>query len=357
MRLEKRTDGPVLSQSLFSTAHVPTSSLRSHVTSGVMHALLVLALLLITFPVMREEVRKQHLDSVTLITPRVTESQFKAIRSPHIPAPVTVTRNVISPKPVKVLTPPKINPIQVPKPQIMAAAPEIINVAPAVTPEALPEAKIAPAPKPPVRTGSFETADAAKAPQTPKVTKVGGFGDPNGVNPSATSNPASLTMAKVGSFDLPAGGGEAGGGGHNASGGVRQTSFGSAGAAERDTASHKPGKVETGAFGESAIAAAQLRPSPPQPAPPVFTPVEILSKPKPVYTEEARSLKLEGQVSLEVVFLSTGSVRILRVIHGLGHGLDEAAETAALHVRFKPATRAGVPVDANATIHITFELT
>jgi TonB family protein len=64
---------------------------------------------------------------------------------------------------------------------------------------------------------------------------------------------------------------------------------------------------------------------------------------------------LEGQVSLDVVFQSNGSVRILRVAKGLGHGLDEAAEHAALQVRFRPATRDGVPVDSNATIHITFE--
>jgi len=357
MGLERRTDGPVLSQSLFSTAHVPTSSLRSHMTSGVMHALLVLALLVITFPTVREEVTKQHLDSVTLVAPRVTESQFKAIRAPRIPQPVTVTRNEISPKPVRPLHPLKVTPIEVPKPKIMAAAPEITNVMPTVTPELLPDAKVAPAPKPPVRTGTFQTADAAKGPQTPKVTKVGGFGDPNGVNASPASNPSNLTMAKVGSFELPAGSGEAGAGGHNTAGGVRQTSFGNADTAQAEAGARKPGKIQTGAFGESAVAAAQSAPTRSQPVPPVFTPVEILSKPKPVYTAEARNLKLEGQVSLEVVFLSTGSVRILRVVHGLGHGLDEAAESAALQVRFKPATRAGVPVDANATIHITFELT
>ncbi|MBV9296684.1 MAG: energy transducer TonB, partial [Acidobacteriaceae bacterium] len=92
-------------------------------------------------------------------------------------------------------------------------------------------------------------------------------------------------------------------------------------------------------------------------AKPITTPVEILFKPKPVYTDEARNLKLEGRVSLEVVFLASGSIRILRVLHGLGHGLDQAAETAAMQVRFRPATRAGAPVDTNATIYITFELT
>ncbi len=90
---------------------------------------------------------------------------------------------------------------------------------------------------------------------------------------------------------------------------------------------------------------------------PASAPAEILFKPKPVYTREARDLKLEGQVSLEVVFQSSGVVRIIRVLHGLGHGLDEAAEQAAQQIRFRPATRAGVPVDTTATLYITFQVT
>jgi hypothetical protein len=37
--------------------------------------------------------------------------------------------------------------------------------------------------------------------------------------------------------------------------------------------------------------------------------------------------------------------------------LDEAAQQAAMQVRFKPASKSGAPVDTNATISITFELT
>jgi TonB family protein len=68
-------------------------------------------------------------------------------------------------------------------------------------------------------------------------------------------------------------------------------------------------------------------------------------------------LKLEGEVSLEVVFAADGSVQVVRVVRGLGHGLDESAQRAASQIRFRPSTRDGVPVDTRATIHITFELT
>ncbi len=354
MGSEKKTSSnSVLTQSLFSTVYVPSPSWRSHLTSGFIHGVIILALLLITFPALKEDGEKQRVDSVTLIAPRIPEYRAKIV--PPRPTPQKLILKNQTPKLTPVI---KVTPVTVPPP-IIAAAPEIKPQT--VTPvRSLPDLKPEPpAPKPQLRTGSFQTADAAKAPLTPKVTKVGGFGDPNGLPPSADSRPAPVTMAKVGSFDLPVGEGHSGGGGRSTSGGVHQTSFGSAG----DTSGtpggtgHGGGSVHTGGFGESGLATAQNPPLHPRATEPVFTPVEILYKPKPAYTQEARDLKLEGQVSLDVVFLSNGSIRILRVVHGLGHGLDEAAQQAALQVRFRPATRGGVPVDTSATIHITFELT
>jgi protein TonB len=61
-------------------------------------------------------------------------------------------------------------------------------------------------------------------------------------------------------------------------------------------------------------------------------------------------------VILEVDFASTGSVRVLRIVRGLGHGLDEAAARAAEQIRFKPAQDAGRPVDFRTTVHIVFRL-
>jgi TonB family protein len=86
------------------------------------------------------------------------------------------------------------------------------------------------------------------------------------------------------------------------------------------------------------------------------TPVHILSKPKPTYTEEARQLRLEGEVVLEVVFSVVGECRVLNVVHGLGHGLDEAAIRVAERISFRPASRGGKPVDSTAIIHVVFQL-
>jgi TonB family protein len=89
---------------------------------------------------------------------------------------------------------------------------------------------------------------------------------------------------------------------------------------------------------------------------PIDRPVEIVFKPTPEYTDEARSARIEGTVSLELEFTAAGDVRVLRVVRGLGHGLDEAAQRAAVRIRFKPAQSEDRPVDSRATVHITFRL-
>jgi TonB family protein len=84
--------------------------------------------------------------------------------------------------------------------------------------------------------------------------------------------------------------------------------------------------------------------------------VEILAKPKPVYTEEARRLGLQGEVLVQVLFGANGQAQVLRVVRGLGHGLDEAAVSAAGKIRFKPAQQNGQPIDSSAVVHVVFEL-
>src|SRR5262249_14133912 len=86
------------------------------------------------------------------------------------------------------------------------------------------------------------------------------------------------------------------------------------------------------------------------------TDVEILSKPKPLYTDEARALHLEGDVVLDVVFEAAGTVRVLGVASGLGHGLDEAAAVAAKKIQFVPAKRDGTPIDHAARLRVVFRL-
>jgi TonB family protein len=89
---------------------------------------------------------------------------------------------------------------------------------------------------------------------------------------------------------------------------------------------------------------------------PVTRSVEILSKPRPVYTEEARRQRIEGEVLLQILFAASGEVHVLRIVRGLGHGLDESAIAAAEAIRFRPAEQAGIAADSNAIVHIVFQL-
>jgi TonB family protein len=112
-------------------------------------------------------------------------------------------------------------------------------------------------------------------------------------------------------------------------------------------------EVTTGHFGDASTAAATSRKAPDAA---ISSAAEILSKPRPAYTDEARRLRIEGEVLLEVLFAASGEVRVLRTIRGLGHGLDENAIAAARAIQFRPAQRGDAAVDSNAVVHIVFQL-
>ena len=138
---------------------------------------------------------------------------------------------------------------------------------------------------------------------------------------------------------------------------VASTGFGS-GVATGDSSgiSGSRGTVRQGGFGDADVVAA-AQPKAKSAEPNVKTlPVEITFKPRPAYTEEGRRLKIEGEVLLDVVFSATGQIRIVRVVHGLGHGLDESAIQAAEKIQFKPAQKDGHPADFEAVLHIEFQL-
>ncbi|HEV2396509.1 MAG TPA: energy transducer TonB [Candidatus Sulfotelmatobacter sp.] len=210
-----------------------------------------------------------------------------------------------------------------------------------------------------VHTGDFGTGSS----QTPTVNaaiekvQTGGFGDPNGL-PGTGKQGAKLYAAAVGSFDMPAGPGQGNGSGgaKGIKGTVASADFGNGVATPGKGDGRSNGKgVSTGGFGAQQVAQS-TGPKVIQDSGPATTPVEITFKPNPVYTQEARDLKLEGEVLLEVSFSANGTLHVNRVVRGLGHGLDEAAIAAANKIRFKPALRYGQPVDSVAVVHVTFQL-
>lgn len=213
-----------------------------------------------------------------------------------------------------------------------------------------------------IHTGDFSGSSVTPTVNAPiQKVQTGGFGDPNGLKPSENSKPgAKLVAAPAGSFDMPVGpgNGNGSGGAKGIKGTVASADFGTgiATPGHGDGRSSGRGSVQTSGFGAQEVA--QVRPSiqRTQDTGPATTPVEITFKPNPAYTDEARNLKLEGEVLLEVMFTASGTLHVNRVVRGLGHGLDENAIAAANKMRFKPAMRYGQPMDSTAIVHVVFQL-
>lgn len=87
-----------------------------------------------------------------------------------------------------------------------------------------------------------------------------------------------------------------------------------------------------------------------------ITPPGLLHEVKPDYTEDARRRGLEGEVLLEIVVRSDGSVGSVRLLRGLGSGLDQRAIEAVRQWRFSPARRHGTPVDVMVEVAMEFRL-
>ena len=180
-------------------------------------------------------------------------------------------------------------------------------------------------PKEDVKVANLNSGSPAPVTVVAPLNKVqtGGFGDPNGIpGPGNPNRGANINQA--GSPLLPGGPGYGNGGG--GARGIR----GTAAAAES-----KPNGVAAGG-GNSRV--------------------DILNKPNPVYSSDGRALRIEGDVVLEVIFLASGQMEVVRVVSGLGHGLDEAAIQAAKLIRFRPAKRDGQPIDFPARVRIAFRL-
>jgi TonB family protein len=210
-----------------------------------------------------------------------------------------------------------------------------------------------------VQVGAFKDSPSTSANLKLPASKVqtGGFGSPSGM-PGFAQDGSRPNVAHLGAFDMPTGpgSGNGSGGAHGAQGRVASAGFGDGVSAAPSQGVTGGGQVAPAGFADAQSLTHSVPQAQPHQAAASFNPVEILSKPNPVYTEEARRLHVQGEVLLRVVFAASGKMQILGVARGLGHGLDEAAVQAAQQIQFKPARRNGQPVDTTATLHILFEL-
>ncbi|MDH3626379.1 MAG: energy transducer TonB [Acidobacteriota bacterium] len=321
--------------------------LKPWIVSVAIHALFVAGLLILPGRLPKRERPPKPVDIVFYQVPvdEFTPPQPKVIPPKPKPEPKPEPKPKPKPKPRRKTTP---------KP----AAPEPVVVAqarPVAEPEPTPVPRPKPRPKPRAKpsVGSFGTSTVATRQPEPRARSLKPRGFSGEVSPTTLKTEPRRTVA-AGNFAA-----------EEAKPRVaptpqRDTTVASGGfsgeAADAPRTTARPTTtVQRGGFGDEEAPAAEPRRRLPSPANP-DTPVSILSKPKPIYTDVAREKRVEGEVVLEVRFAANGKIVVLRVVSGLGHGLDEAAIAAARNIEFKPASRDGAPVDETATLRVVFQL-
>jgi TonB family protein len=273
-----------------------------------------------------------------------------------------------APVPVKVDEPAPLRPIEQPAPIFESRRAEVakaveLPIEPAPT-------RPPPAPrKPEVTVGTFASAtEPPRVPEPVRQVEIAGFD--RAANKPVEVKPATTV---VGAFDRASNGpgsqpspktviADAGFNRSNVVASsapegrvIRETGFGNSNSREKPKVAEPPAELVPAGF-DRAKAPQSAAGAPPPPAARQIIPVEVLSKPTPIYTDEARKLRIEGDVLLHVEFSASGTLRVVRVVRGLGHGLDEAAIQAAQQIRFKPALDHGRAVDSSATVTIVFRL-
>jgi TonB family protein len=84
--------------------------------------------------------------------------------------------------------------------------------------------------------------------------------------------------------------------------------------------------------------------------------LQILSKPKAVYTDAARENDIQGSVRLKITLLASGEVGSITPVTTLPYGLTEQAIEAARKIKFKPKTVNGQPVSVVVTFDYGFNI-
>jgi TonB family protein len=242
------------------------------------------------------------------------------------------------PKPVVKMDQPKLVPLPVPAQKVVAmAAPQVVNLAHPSAPAL-------------VNNSAHPTAVALGSANNPLPSATG----PAAVNlgnkgmagmPSSNTGLGRPTTVNLAGSGTP--GGSNKGTGVVAVAGIPHGVPGGTGTANGTGRQVNLGQVEQPQMPKPAAASAPAQHLSPK----------VIYKPKPQYTQEAMQLHLEGTVTVRIRVLPDGSVEVLGVTNGLGHGLDESARRAIEATKFEPATDAsGHPIAWEGIVNVAFQL-
>jgi protein TonB len=325
--------------------------------SSMIFNIAVLFLAIIVGNAVKNEIkdRKDKLTSITLVTKE----------EPPKPPPPRIVPPKPLPEPPKPIVPPKIQPPPVPLPPtvkpIVVPTPKVNLTPPA--PKNVPLAPPAP------RQVSLANAHAASVINNdahPSAVRLGRPDSP--ISPNMTGPAVSRVNLSAGMPGMPAS--NTGNGprstkvdlGNGSPQGTNLQSRSTAVVPVKGLNNGVPGGTGTGTHGPVSVQIAPPQQQvaaahPPAVVSPMAHPPVITYTPKPAYSAEASSLHLEGEARVSVRLNANGTVQVLGLIHGLGHGLDQSALASAQAIRFRPATDAtGHPVDFPTTVVIRFAI-
>jgi protein TonB len=85
-------------------------------------------------------------------------------------------------------------------------------------------------------------------------------------------------------------------------------------------------------------------------------PPSVLFSVEPEFSEEARKAKFSGNVQVYLWIDEQGNPSHVKVVRGVGMGLDEKAVEAVRQYKFKPATQNGKPVKVDLYMDVNFQI-
>lgn len=288
-------------------------STASFITSFVINGI-ALGLVLYIGAMAKHVLEAHHYEITQLIAPTTPPPQPKIKPVPPLKLPPPPERPKVQLDAPKIEMPkpkaPEPKPIQM---EAKLAMPEIKSAKAAII--------LAPQPK-----AALTAAMPAQTPQVKPSTAPVHLGETFG----ATPNPNATRPATVAAIGNPYGGMQ--GTAVAPHGVVGYTGIGdglksgsNAGVQGRVASAGIPGTTGTSGNGSYGKVASAGIPAQAATAPivqkmaqgPVSTNLELISKPPPRYTAEARQLKIEGEVVLRVTFSANGQVTVVSVVHGL----------------------------------------
>lgn len=288
----------------------------------------------------------------------------KEVKPKEPPKPKPVPKPL--PKPPKIDMPkPKIDLPKIEVPEPPKIQPPVMKAAPVPIIQTPPAMKVTPPPAP-VQIALNKPQAASIANNSPHPTAIRAGSMTNPINNTSGPAVSKINLGNSGAPGMPPG--------NTGLGPASKINIGGSGAPNGQMGGTGRGPVTIGVkngvpggsgtkgptAGAIAIAAqpkAIVPQAPPPPAAAAKTAPKVLYKPKPEYTAEAKSLNLQGVVTVRIRVSASGAVSVLGVVgSGLGHGLNEAAIRAVQQMRFQPATSGGQPTDWEGTVNITFQL-